>query len=120
MILRFHSPTVNLLRAIEPHDWEADALPAMCAAAASEPVPEAWLDVFARHPKPQTSAALLAQIRQRTIAPFRVTEFIASGALPGREAATVLWETAVAGTGNLEALTPAFPLAVGCSRGIAG
>ena len=111
-ILRFHSPTVNLLRAIEPHGWESDALPAMCAIAASELVPESWLDLFARHPEPQTRAALLAQIRQRNVAPSRVAEFIANGALPGREAATVLWETAVAGTGNLEALTPAFPLAV--------
>ena len=112
VILRFHSPTVNLLRAIEPHGWENDALPAMCAVAAGELVPESWLNLFARHPEPQTRAALLAQIRQRNIAPFRVAEFIASGALPGREAATVLWETAVANTGNLEALTPAFPLAV--------
>lgn len=112
VIFRFHSPTVNLLRAIEPHGWGGDALPAMCAIAAGELVPESWLDLFARHPEPQTSAALLAQIRQRNVAPSRAAEFIASGALPGREAATVLWETAVANTGNLEALTPAFPLAV--------
>ena len=33
VFLRYHAPTVNLLRAIEPRGWSADALPAMCAAA---------------------------------------------------------------------------------------
>ena len=112
VILRFHSPRVNLLRAIEPHGWEDAALPAMCAAAAEEPVPEAWQDCFARHPGPQTQAALLAQIRLRAVPENRVAAYIGKGALPGREAASALWETVIANTGDMVQLTPAFPLAV--------
>ena len=112
LFLRYHTPTVNLLRAIKPHGWSADALPAMCAAAMSEPVSNEWQDFMARNPGPQTGAALLAQIRQRAVWPGRVAEFIALGAVPARAAADALWETAVASTGSIEELTPAFPLAV--------
>ena len=112
VFLRYHAPTVNLLRAIEPHGWSTAALPAMCAAAVSEPVSKEWQDFIAHHPGPQAEAALLAQIRQRAVWPGRVAEFIALGAVPARAAAAALWETAVASTGSIEELTPAFPLAV--------
>lgn len=112
IVLRFHSPTVDLLRCIEPHGWEADALPGMCRIAANERVPASWQDCFARHPGPETKAALLAQIRQRAIRENRVAGLIASGVLPGREAAGELWETALANTGDIARLIPAFPLAV--------
>ncbi len=112
LFLRYHAPTVSLLRAIKPHGWSAAALPAMCAAAMTEPIPNEWQDLLARQPGPQTGAALLAQIRQRTVWPSRVAEFIALGAVPARAAADALWETAVASTGSIEELTPAFPLAV--------
>ena len=111
-ILRFHSPTVDLLRAIEPNGWEADALPGMWRMAATARVSPEWQDCFARHPGPETKAALLAQIRHRAIRENRVAAWIANGVLPGREAAGELWETAVASTGNIRELTPAFPLAV--------
>ena len=112
LFLRYHSPTVSLLRAIKPRGWSAAALPAMCAAAMSEPVSNEWQDFMARNPGPQTGAALLAQIRQRAVWPGRVAEFIALGAVPARAAADALWDTAVASTGSIEELTPAFPLAV--------
>ena len=112
LFLRHHAPRVDLLRAIEPYGWEDDALPAMCAMAAEEPVPPWWQQVFARHPGPLTQAALLAQIRLRAVSPGQLADLIASGALPPREAASALWETALANTGNIEDLTPAFPLAV--------
>jgi regulation of enolase protein 1 (concanavalin A-like superfamily) len=112
LVLRYHSPDLDLLRAIEPQGWEVDALPAMCATALRTRVPPAWQDLFARHPETRTRAAVLAQIRQRNVAPVRVADFVASGLLPAREAASELWETVVASTGDLEELTPAFPFAV--------
>jgi hypothetical protein len=54
VFLRYHSPRVDLLRAIEPHQWTADALPMMCATAASERVSPAWISAFAASRDPST------------------------------------------------------------------
>ena len=110
-ILRFHSPALDLLRAIEPNGWEADALPGMCRTAATERVPPTWQDCFARHPGLETRTALLAQIRQRAANEHRVAHWIASGVLPAREAAGEMWETAVANTGAIRYLMLPFPIA---------
>jgi regulation of enolase protein 1 (concanavalin A-like superfamily) len=111
VFLRYHSPRVDLLRAIEPNQWIADALPIMCATAASERVPPAWISAFAASRDPNAAAALMAQIRQRNLSVSQVAEFIESGVLPAREAASTLWETALRNTANLSELRTPFTLA---------
>jgi regulation of enolase protein 1 (concanavalin A-like superfamily) len=112
LILRYHSPRVDLLPVIVANGWEAEALPAMYQFAATERVPEGWREVFARHPGPQTHSALLSQIRLRVLKPEQVAKLIERGAVEGREAATAVWEMITTNTGNYTLLQPAFALAV--------
>lgn len=111
LFLQYHSPRVDLLRAIEPNGWLPEALPTMCSIAAGERVPATWVDMFARSRDPRASEAMLAQIRLRSLSVSRVAKLIESGAIPAREAASALWETAVRNTGNLSDLRTAFTVA---------
>jgi regulation of enolase protein 1 (concanavalin A-like superfamily) len=112
LFLRYHSPQIDLLRAIEPHGWMADAFPAMCAMAANEPVPDSWITAFAGSRDSKTVSALLAQIQQRNLSVSKVAELIEAGSIPGRESASALWETAIRNCANLLELRAPFALAV--------
>lgn len=112
LFLRYHSPQIDLLHAIQRHGWEQDALPLMQGIAKREPVPLSFSRFIGRFPSPETSEALLAQIRFGAHEFFRVFDAIDDGLVPGPVAANAAWDTTVERAVRVSDVRDAFLLAV--------
>ena len=112
LFLRYHSPQIDLLKAIQRHGWEQDALPLMQGITKREPVPLTVSRFIARFPSPETTEALLAQIRMGAHEFYRVLDAIDSGLVDGPTAANAAWDTTVERAVRITDVRDAFLLAV--------
>jgi hypothetical protein len=112
LFLRYHSPIIDLVDAIEIHHWEDDALPLMRGIAMHEPVPFGWREYFRIYPCRQSSEAMLRQIRMGAMDYGRMLDCIDSGLVDGPSAANAAWDATVEGATQLPEVRGAFLLAV--------
>lgn len=112
LFLQYHSPRIDLLFAIQRHGWEKDALPLMRDYTRKEPVPLSFSRFIARFPSPETTEALLAQIRMGTQEFFRVIDCIEDGLIDGPTVANAAWDTTVSRAVRINDVRDAFLLAV--------
>lgn len=112
LFLRYHSPQIDLLFAIQRHGWEQDALPLMRDFTKREPVPLSFSRFVGRFPSPETTEALVAQIRMGAHEFFRVLDSIDSGLVDGTTAANTAWDTTVSRAVSIQDVRAAFLLAL--------
>lgn len=112
LFLRYHSPQIDLLYAIERHGWEQDALRLTQGIAKRQPVPLSFSRFIGRYPSPETTEARVAQIRFGAHEFFRVLDVIDSGVVDGPTAANAAWDTTVARATQISDVRDAFLLAV--------
>lgn len=112
LFLQYHSPQIDLMDAIQQHGWQSDALALMQGIAKREPVPLAFTMFLSRYPSPETSEALLAQIRMGSYEFYRVLDSIDSGLVDGPAAANAAWDTTVERAVRILDVRDAFLLAV--------
>ena len=112
LFLRYHSQQIDLMDAICQHGWRQEALALMQGIAKREPVPLAFTNFISRYPSPETSEALLAQIRMGTCEFYRVLDVIDSGLVDGTTAANAAWDTTVERALRIVDVRDAFLLAV--------
>lgn len=112
LFLRFLDPRMNLLPAFERHGWRDDALAVLCRRASTERLPAAWHEFLAKHPSPETRAALLAQVRLQAITEGKAMHFCELGLLESKATAALLWELAVVDKRQLSDLKLPFIAAI--------
>ena len=112
LFLRYHSPQIDLLFAIQRHGWERDALPLMQGFAKREPVSLPFTRFIGHFPSPESTEALVAQIRFGALEFFRVIDCIEYGLVDGPTVANAAWDTTVARAIRISDVRDAFLLAL--------
>jgi hypothetical protein len=105
-----------LIEAIREHHWIDEALPRMCAQAASEPVPESWQSHFLEHPGSRTDTALLAQCRVGAMSMQILARAAARPASAPQPLLSATWHLATELTDNPASVLRLF--ALGCKYGL--